>query len=129
MLGAKSDGAQVARRRGVAAARLRSIKAQIIADIGSRDLTLSTVASRNRISTAYVRKLFEAEGTTFTEFVLSQRLTTAYRMLTNVRFANRSISSIAWDADFNDQSYFNRTFRRAFGVSPSEVRGEAARGG
>jgi AraC-like DNA-binding protein len=106
-------------------ARLRSIKEQIVAGIGNRDLTQSTVAARNGISTAYVRKLFGTEGTTFTEFVLGHRLSVAYRMLTNRRFDDRSISTIAHDVGFNDVSYFNRTFRRAYGASPSDVRGEA----
>jgi AraC-like DNA-binding protein len=32
------------------------------------------------------------------------------------------ISVIACDAGFGDLSYFNRTFRRAYGVSPSDIR-------
>jgi AraC-like DNA-binding protein len=125
ILGAGSEAAELAKGRGVAAARLRSIKEQIVAGIGNRDLTQSTVAARNGISTAYVRKLFGTEGTTFTEFVLGHRLSTAYRMLTNRPFDDRSISTIAHDVGFNDLSYFNRTFRRAYGASPSDVRGEA----
>ncbi|GLR87346.1 AraC family transcriptional regulator [Bradyrhizobium iriomotense] len=127
MLGAGPEGAEIAQKRGVAAARLRSIKQLIVADIGRRDLTLGTVAADTGISTAYVRKLFETEGTTFTEFVLSRRLTAAYRMLTDHRLTDRPVSSIARDTGFNDLSYFNRTFRRAYGTSPSEVRGETRR--
>ncbi len=127
VLGAGSEAAEVAKGRGVAAARLRGIKEQIVAGIGNRDLNLTSVAADNGISTAYVSKLFGAEGTTFTEFVLGHRLSAACRMLTDRRFAERSISSIAHDVGFNDLSYFNRTFRRAYGASPSDVRG-AARG-
>jgi len=66
--------------------------------------------------------LFESEGTTFTEYVLAQRLAHAHRMLTDPRRAVDKISTIASDAGFNDLSYFNRTFRRRFGATPSDVR-------
>jgi AraC-like DNA-binding protein len=46
-------------------------------------------------------------------------------MLTDPRFADRSIASVAFDARFGDVSYFNRSFRRRFGVTPSEIRAEA----
>ena len=41
-------------------------------------------------------------------------------------FAERPVSSIAYDVGFGDLSYFNRCFRRAYGATPSNVRsGEA----
>jgi AraC-like DNA-binding protein len=36
--------------------------------------------------------------------------------------ASRSIALIAFDAGFGDLSYFNRTFKRFYGLTPSEVR-------
>jgi AraC-like DNA-binding protein len=48
-------------------------------------------------------------------------------MLTDLRFVDRSISRIAHDAGFNDISHFNRSFRRAYGASPSDVQREAPR--
>jgi AraC-like DNA-binding protein len=128
MLGARADAAEVANKRGVVAARMRSIKIHILSQIGSAKLTAATVAIKHGISTSYVRKLFEAEGTSFTEFVLTQRLAAAYRMLTDLRFTDRSISRIAHDAGFNDISHFNRSFRRVYGASPTDVQREAPRG-
>jgi AraC-like DNA-binding protein len=127
MLGARADAAEVANKRGVVAARMRSIKTHILSQIGSAKLTAATVAIKHGISTSYVRKLFEAEGTSFTEFVLTQRLAAAYRMLTDLRFTDRSISRIAHDAGFNDISHFNRSFRRVYGASPTDVQREAPR--
>jgi AraC-like DNA-binding protein len=127
MLGARADAAEVANKRGVVAARMRSIKTHILSQIGSATLTAATVAIKHGISTSYVRKLFEAEGTSFTEFVLTQRLAAAYRMLTDLRFTDRSISRIAHDAGFNDISHFNRSFRRVYGASPTDVQREAPR--
>lgn len=125
-LGAKADAAYEAQRRGLAAARLEAIKAEVRDRIGSRDLSVTTIAARLAVSPRYVHKLFEREGMTFSEFVLGRRLERALQMLTDARFAALTISAIAFDCGFSDLSYFNRTFRRAYGATPSELR-EAAR--
>jgi AraC-like DNA-binding protein len=62
------------------------------------------------------------EGTTFTEYVLSQRIVRARRMLTDPRLAGEKISTVAYDCGFADLSYFNRAFRRHCGAAPSDVR-------
>jgi len=121
-LGAARDAAEVAKGRGLRAARLSAIKADILVRLGARDLSLDTVAKRHGISPIYVRKLFESADTSFTQFVLSERLARAHRLLSDPRFADRSIATLALEAGFGDLSYFNRVFRRRYGVSPSDVR-------
>ncbi|PWU24772.1 MAG: AraC family transcriptional regulator, partial [Candidatus Rokuibacteriota bacterium] len=86
-------------------------------------LTVSAIAARQGVTPRYVHKLFESEGTTYTHFVLCQRLDSAYRMLRNPRFAAHSISAIAYDVGFGDLSYFNRAFRRHYNATPTEIRG------
>jgi AraC-like DNA-binding protein len=66
--------------------------------------------------------LFEPEGVSFTTYVINQRLARAHRMLCDPLFDHRSISAIALAVGFGDISYFNRTFRRCFGATPSDVR-------
>jgi AraC-like DNA-binding protein len=56
------------------------------------------------------------------QFILGHRI---YRLLRDQRCANRSITSIAYDACFGDLSYFNRTFRRHYGATPSDIRNTA----
>jgi AraC-like DNA-binding protein len=107
---------------GLRAARLRAIKDSILQGIGRHDFSIADVARRQQLSASYVRQLLAADGTTFTDFVLSERLARAYRMLTDPRYANHLISAIAYEAGFGDLSYFNRTFRRRYGVSPSDTR-------
>jgi AraC-like DNA-binding protein len=124
-IGATRDAAAIAEGRGVRTARLRAIKADIAERLAQDDLTVAAVAARQRISERYVRKLFESEGSSFSECVLGERLIRAHRMLTDPRFAGRSITSVAFDAGFGDVSYFNRSFRRRFGATPSEIRAEA----
>jgi AraC-like DNA-binding protein len=121
-LGATRDATAVAEGRGVRAARLRAIKSDIEAHLAHDDLSPTAVAKRQQISDSYIRKLFEGEGTSFSEFVLVRRLVRAHRMLTDSRWADRSISSIAFESGFGDLSYFNRTFKRMYGATPSEIR-------
>jgi AraC-like DNA-binding protein len=54
--------------------------------------------------------------------VLEQRLLLAHRLLCGIRGRKEKISTIAYDAGFRDLSYFNRSFRRRFGMTPSEWR-------
>ena len=127
MLGATRDAAELARGRGLQAARLRALKADILANLsGERGLSLGALAERHKISPVYIRKLFQGEDTSFTQFVLEQRLVRAHDMLSEYREADRTISSLALEAGFNDMSYFNRAFRRRYGASPSDVRAEHA---
>ncbi len=128
-LGATRDAAAVAEGRGVRAARLRAIKCDIEAHITNGDLSPGAVARRQRISDSYIRKLFEGDGTSFSQFVLGRRLDLAHRMLMDSGWATRSIASIAFDAGFGDLSYFNRAFRRRYGLTPSDVRGATPRPG
>jgi AraC-like DNA-binding protein len=126
VIGTTRDGAAVAGERGVRAARLAAVKADIIEHLG-RDLTLVAVAARQRVTPRYVQLLFETVGTTFSEFVLERRLARAYRMLCDPRYAAATIITIAFAAGFGDISYFNRAFRRRYGATPSDARTEAQR--
>jgi AraC-like DNA-binding protein len=126
-LGASGDRAQVAAERGQRAARLRTIKADIAANLGQPDLSVTTIAAHEGVSPRYVQLLFETEGTTFSEFVLWERLVRAHRMLTDPLYGGRTIAAVAFEAGFGDLSYFNRAFRRRYGASPSEVREGARR--
>lgn len=121
-LGATRDATAGAERRGIRAARLSAIKGDIEAHLATGDLSPVAVAKRQQISDSYIRKLFESEGTSFSQFVLGRRLERAHRMLTDPAWASRSIASIAFDAGFSDLSYFNRTFKRCYGLTPSEAR-------
>src|SRR5262245_45338791 len=111
-IGATRDAAAVAEGRGIRAARLRAIKGDIDTHLIDADLSPGAVAKRQGISDSYIRKLFEGERTSFSEFVLARRLGRAYRMLTDWRWADQSIASIAFESGFGDLSYFNRTFKR-----------------
>jgi AraC-like DNA-binding protein len=65
--------ATVAPPRGLRAARLRAMKADIASHLGEQGLTVTAVAARQGVSLRYVQVLFEGEGTTFSRFVLGER--------------------------------------------------------
>ncbi|MGV7211914.1 AraC family transcriptional regulator [Bradyrhizobium sp. UFLA05-112] len=127
-IGANADAAHEAQQRGVAAARLQSIKAEIRKHLGDGDLSVAALALRHGVTPRYVQKLFERDGTTFSEFLLARRLERGLQMLRDPAFASHTISAIAFECGFSDISYFNRTFRRAFGATPSDIRMAALRG-
>jgi AraC-like DNA-binding protein len=124
-LGASGDAAQLARARGLRAARLRAIKTDIASQLGQPDLTVGAVAVRQGVSPRYVQLLFETEGITFSQFVLGRRLARAHRLLTDPRCDTCTITAVALEAGFGDISTFNHAFRRTYGASPSDVRAAA----
>jgi AraC-like DNA-binding protein len=126
-IGATSDGEELARGRGLRAARLAAIKVDIGRSLGRSDLSISALALRHRVTPRYIQKLFESEGTTFTEYVIERRLLEASRMLADPQFANHSIGELALKAGFRDLPYFTRSFRRRFGMTPTDTREQARR--
>ena len=86
------------------------------------------VAGRHGISSRYIRKLFEQDGTSFTAFVLAERLARIRRMLQDPRYAHQTIAQLSHSNGFNDISYFNRAFRRQFGATPSDFREAGGKG-
>lgn len=128
VLGATRDAAEIAKRRGARAARLRAIKEDIANRLDQPDLSVATISASHRIKPRWVQRLFEGEGTTFTEYVLAQRLIRAHKILTDPLHVDRKVSSIALDVGFGDLSYFNRAFRRRYGATPSELRAAARSG-
>jgi AraC-like DNA-binding protein len=124
-IGATRDAAAVAEGRGLRAARLKAIKAEIVGRLGHHDLTVGAVALRQGITPRCVQMLFESEGRTFSSFVLDQRLLRAHRLLTDPRHADWTVGAIAFEAGFGDLSYFHRAFRRLYGPTPSDIRRDA----
>jgi AraC-like DNA-binding protein len=116
------SGALPARDRGVRAARLAAIKADIGRHLTDGSLSAAALAARHGITARYLHKLFGDDAMTYSQYVLEQRLALACRRLRDPRLAGRTVSSIAHDAGFGDLSYFNRTFRRRYGVTPSGAR-------
>jgi AraC-like DNA-binding protein len=126
-VGPSADFAETARTRGLKAARLKLAKSYVVTHSHRRDTTIATIAASLSVTPRYVQRLFEADGTTFSEFLNGQRLARAHRLLCEPGSNHVAISTIAYDIGFGDLSYFNRCFRRQYGRTPREVRGDGGR--
>jgi AraC-like DNA-binding protein len=122
-IGATTDFAETARTRGLRAARLKMARGFITEHSHRRNLSVGSVAAHLNVTSRYVQRMFEADGTTFSEFLLGRRLVQAHRLLCEPGSTHRTISSIAYDVGFGDLSYFNRRFLRLYGLTPRDVRG------
>lgn len=108
--------------------RLNLLKADILKSLHKSDLTIDVMARANGLSERQAQRLFAHTGSTFSEFVLEQRLLLARRFVTEASGQLRRISDIAYAAGFNDLSYFSRSFRRRFGTTASEMQVDARAG-
>lgn len=109
----------------VAAVRLKLIRKDILERLADASLQIEDVALRQRVTVRYVQRLFESEGTTFSDFLRTARLDLAFRLLQERGVVADTIASIAYDTGFSDISVFNRAFRRRFDATPSEIRAKA----
>jgi len=125
-LGATRDAAELAKIRGIPAARLRAMKDDIRKLYRQPDLSVQVIAERHGVSVRYVQKVFEESGCTFTRYVTEQRLAAAYKTLCRRASDHVPIGTFAYVCGFTDVSHFNRIFRQRFGHTPSEIRNEPA---
>ncbi|UVC09254.1 helix-turn-helix transcriptional regulator [Rhizobium sp. TH2] len=109
-------------RTGIGAARLELIKKDVQARLKDPGLGIGSVAKSQGVSPRYIQRLFEREGTTFSDYVRGCRLELAHAMLCDIAALAQSISSIAYDCGFGDLSHFNRSFRERFDMTPSDIR-------
>ena len=124
-LGPASNSAVTSTRVGLRAARLQALKTDILQNLTSRDLSLASLAQRHGISRRYVQMMLEAEGLSFSGYVLEQRLCWAHRLIADPLYRGWKITAVVAEVGLGDLSYFNRAFRRRFGMTPSEARRQA----
>ena len=123
-VGGTRDAIEVAKGRGIPAARLNAIKSDVERNLVRRDLSIEAICARHGITPRYMRMLFAGEQTTFSDFVTGRRLALALGRLRDPDRTGHTIGAIAYECGFGDLSYFNRAFRRHFGMTPSEARAE-----
>jgi AraC-like DNA-binding protein len=120
-LGARNDVATQARRGGVRAVRLTTVLTILDKRFTEPDFSAQKLAAAAGRSERYVNELLYEAGASFTMRLLELRLRNAADLLAHA--GERRISDIAFDCGFNDLSYFNRCFRRRFGLTPTAARG------
>jgi len=120
-LGARGDLAASAQRGGLRAVRLKAVLMILEKRFTEPDFSAQKLAAAAGLSERYVNELLYEAGASFTMRLLELRLRKAADLL--AKPTERRISDIAFDCGFNDLSYFNRCFRRRFGLTPTAARG------
>ena len=110
----------------VAAARLCAVQEFAGAHFEEPDLSVLAVAHALGISPRYVQRLFQSTGKTFTGFVNELRLERAFALLCATSATRKRISEIALEVGYSDISYFDRSFKRQYGTSPSDIQSAKA---
>jgi AraC-like DNA-binding protein len=121
--GARGDAKDLATNRSLDAVRLKSVQEHVERHLVEHDLSLEALAFRFGISRRSLQRVFEADGTNFSEFVRQRRLAKAYSALSKPG-AETPIAEIALGCGFCDISYFNRAFRARYHATPSDVRAQ-----
>lgn len=124
-LGTDRETAEIAGQGGLRAGRLNAILATINAGFSDPSFSIHAVVQKERVSERYLRDLLHGSGTGFADRVLELRLQNAHRLLTHWQHSHRKVTDIALTSGFNDVSYFNRSFRRRFGMTPGDARSAA----
>nr|WP_255426688.1 helix-turn-helix domain-containing protein [Pseudonocardia sp. C8] len=86
------------------------------------ELGPQTVAAAHFVSVRQLHRLFAATGESVAGRIRRERLTAARRHLADPRLADVPVGQVARSHGFTDAAGFSRAFRRAYGVSPSDLR-------
>jgi AraC-like DNA-binding protein len=117
--------ADVAGQPSRRAGRLDAVLAAINANFADPAFSIGVLARSEGVSARYLHDLLRASGASFGDRVIELRLQQAWRLLNNALHAHRKVSDIALSSGFNDVSYFHRSFRARFGMTPSDARASA----
>src|SRR4029077_7849493 len=119
-LGARGDLALKARRGGLRAVSLRPARMILQKRCAEPYFSAQKLAAAAGLSERYVNELLYEAGASFAVRLNELRLRKGGELLAS---GEGRISDIAFDCGFNDLSYFNRCFRRRFGLTPTAARG------
>ena len=98
---------------------LKKLNEVILGQMAKGDVSTKTVAAELFMSSSQlVRKLHALTGMTPSAYILEQRMQEALRLLAHT--PKYTIAEIAIHCAFSDTSHFSRTFRRRFGIPPSQ---------
>ena len=117
------DSSEVAAPKERASGRLEQARLLIDEHLTEEHLTAPWLARRLSISMRTLQEDFNILGATVTSYIRDRRLLLARDRLADVRkgCARASIAEVAYASGFNDISYFNRCFKKAFDCSPRDI--------
>ncbi len=98
---------------------LSRIHAYIEEHLMDPDLSPESIARAHHISVRYLQKLFQNDGSTVSQWVRQRRLEIC-RIELGRSNRRTTMAAVAHRWGFSSPSHFSRTFRGAYGMSPSE---------
>ena len=99
---------------------LRRLDAIVMENIGEADFSNEQLARMLCMSkSTLMRRMKSVLSTTPKDYILNKRLVMAAEML---RQSNCRVNEVCYAVGFNTPSYFAKSFKRAYGVLPSEYR-------
>lgn len=90
--------------------------------LADRGLTPERIAREHAVSVRRLYALLSEEGISLEQWLITERLGRARRMLAAARYDRLTVAAVAARCGFSTPSHFSRRFRAAYGVSPSEWR-------
>ncbi|MEV6578122.1 helix-turn-helix domain-containing protein [Streptomyces sp. NPDC051582] len=122
-LGAQEELSPEARTRAL----LERIEVFVHHNLGDPELTPSAVAARHGISLRHLQQLFRDRGETVAAGIRRRRLEGCRSDLADPGLLTSPVHAVARRWGFTNASVFSRTFREAYGTSPTEFRHRAVR--
>jgi two-component system response regulator YesN len=85
-----------------------------------KHLSITEIAEKVNMTNTYLSRIFHAEtGKSIVEYINSMKMEKAYEM---IKRGDCLIKEAASAVGINDQFYFNRMFKKQFGVNPSSLK-------
>jgi AraC-like DNA-binding protein len=125
-IGVEGEARRMVEEGGVRAVRRAAILRAIDNRLHDPGLSAAGMAAQLGITSRYVHVLLEESGRSFSEHVLERRLAKVAEILRDPGERQRRIGDLALEHGFSDLSHFNRTFRRRYGATPSQMRRSSA---
>ncbi|MGW7062659.1 helix-turn-helix domain-containing protein [Streptomyces sp. NPDC054904] len=92
------------------------------AHLGDHDLTAARIAAHHHISPRCLYNTLSRKGVRLGDWIRTQRLERCRDELAAPTARHRPISAIAWRWGFPNAAHFSRTFKQAYGLTPSDWR-------
>lgn len=90
-----------------------------------QQISLKDLAEKLYLSNGYLSRFFKKNyGMSFAEYLTSIRL---YHVVDEILYSDQPITRIAYDNGFTNAAMFNKSFKKTYGETPSEMRKKANR--
>ncbi|MGW6984920.1 AraC family transcriptional regulator [Streptomyces sp. NPDC054932] len=98
----------------------RRVRSFVNQNLGDRDLSPEMIAAHHHVSVRHLHKVFVNEGMTLGRWIQQRRLEECRRELARCGRPAVSVAAVARRWGYVNPGHFSRSFRAAYGISPSE---------